>query len=140
MNTKKAALIVLSITLKIVVISLVAMMLMRLGTAAYYYGHSVFHTGALDPLPGRQAQVVVEEEDSIADVAKTLEQKGLISDWTLFYIQVRLSKYYKTIEPGEYVLTTAMTPKEMMAVLSNEGETDEEESEDEEKDQDQEDD
>ena len=122
MNTKKAALIVLSITLKIVVIALVAMMLMHLGTEAYYYGHSVFHTGALDPLPGRQAAVKVEEGDSIVDLAKLLERKGLISDWKLFYIQIRLSKYYEMIEPGEYVLTTAMTPKEMMAVLSNEGE------------------
>ena len=84
MNTKKAALIVLSITLKIVALALVAMLLLRLGTTAYYYGHAVFHTGPLDAPPGRQAAVVIEEGDSIADVAKLLEQKGLVKDWLLF--------------------------------------------------------
>ncbi|MCI8416484.1 MAG: endolytic transglycosylase MltG [Lachnospiraceae bacterium] len=131
MNTKKAALIVLSITLKIVAMALVAMFLLRLGTTAYYYGHAVFHSGPLDAPPGRQAAVVVEEDDSVGDVAKLLEQKGLIKDWKLFYLQVLLSKYYKTIGPGEYVLTTAMEPKEMMAIMSNEGDSEEEDQEDE---------
>lgn len=131
MNTKKAALTVLSITLRIVVTALVAMLLLRLGEEAYRYGHSVFHTKALDPEPGRQVAVSIEEGDSVSDISKLLEQKGLIEDWKLFYIQVRLSKYYKTITPGQYTLTTAMDPKQMMAVMSgtaSEDEEDEEES------------
>lgn len=132
MNTKKAALTVLSITLRIVVTALVAMLMMRLGEEAYRYGHSVFRTEALDPEPGRQVPVSIGKGDSVSDVSKLLEQKGLVEDWKLFYIQVRLSKYYKTIVPGEYILTTAMAPKQMMAVMSGispEGEDDEDEEE-----------
>lgn len=129
MNTKKAALTVLSITLRIVVTALVAMLLLRLGEEAYRYGHSVFHTQALDPEPGRQVAVSIGEGDSVSDISKLLEQKGLIEDWKLFYIQVRLSKYYKTITPGEYTLTTAMDPKQMMAVMSGAGSEDEEDEE-----------
>ena len=42
MNTKKAALTVLSIALKIVVLAVVVMGIYRLAGVAFDYGHSVF--------------------------------------------------------------------------------------------------
>lgn len=42
MNTKKAALTVLSIALKIVIIAVLAVVLLRVGTVAYEYGHAIF--------------------------------------------------------------------------------------------------
>ncbi len=131
MNTKKAALTVLSITLRIVVTALVIMFLVRLGEEAYRYGHSVFHTKPLDPEPGRQVAVSIGEDDSVSDIGKLLEKKGLIEDWKLFCIQVRLSKYYKSLTPGNYTLTTAMDPKQMMVVMSGEASEDEEEEDEE---------
>ena len=130
MNIKKAALTVLSITLKIVILALVLMLLMRLGREAYFYGHSVFHTESLDAPPGRQVTVSIGADDSVMDIGRTLQEEGLIEDGMLFYLQARLSKYYETMLPGKYTLTTAMTPKEMMAVLSGEiiEEEDDEES------------
>lgn len=132
MNTKKAAITVLSITWHIVVTALVVMALVRLGEEAYHYGHSVFHTEPIDHEPGRQVAVSIDESASVSDIGKLLEKKGLIEDWKLFYIQVRLSKYYKTLKPGEYTLSTAMVPKEMMIVMSGE-ELEEEEEDGEEK-------
>ena len=52
MNTKKAALTVLSITLKIVVIAVIALGIFRLGSMAFSYGHSVFQEEAVVPMPG----------------------------------------------------------------------------------------
>ena len=49
-----------------------------------------------------------------------LEKKGLVEDWKLFYIQVLCSKYSKTMKPGTYTLSTAMRPRQLMAVLSRE--------------------
>lgn len=128
MNIKKAALTVLSITLNIVVTVMVLIGLSRLGSAAYHYGHSVFHAEAMDPAPGRQVNITVAQGDSAQEIAQLLQEKGLVEDWKLFFIQARLSKYYDTMEAGDYTLTTAMTPKEMMAVMS--GESLEEEEED----------
>lgn len=128
MNTKKAALTVLSITLRIVVLALVLIGLLRLGTAAYYYGHAVFQAETMDPEPGREVTVTLEKSDSVADIGKILQDKGLIEDWKLFYLQARMSRYYETMAPGTYTLTTAMTPKEMMAIMSLEGLEEEEES------------
>ena len=129
MNTKKAAITVLSITWRIVITALIAMALVRLGEEAYHYGHSVFHTQPIDPEPGRQVAVSIEDGADVAGIGKLLEKKGLIEDWKLFYIQVRLSKYSKTLKSGEYTLTTAMAPKDMMIVMSGENLEEEEDEE-----------
>ena len=118
MNTRKAALTVLSIALKIVIFAVVVMGIFRLGNIAFAYGHSVFQEEAVDQAPGRTIQVSVPEGSSIQDIAKLLEDKGLVEDWKLFFIQVQVSKYAKTIQPGDYTLSTAMKPRQMMAVMS----------------------
>ena len=120
MNTKKAALTVLSIALKIVILAVVILGILRLGTMAFNYGHSVFQEEAVDPRPGRTISVTIESGASVKDIAKLLEEKGLVQDWKLFYMQVKVSKYAKTLEPGTYTLSTAMLPRQMMAVMSGE--------------------
>ena len=120
MDIKKAALTVLSIAWKIVVLAVVVMGIFRLGGMAFDYGHSVFQEKAVDPEPGRTITVTVENSFSTTDIAKMLQEKGLVEDWKLFFIQVQLSKYAKTLQPGTYTLTTAMKPREMMAVMAGE--------------------
>lgn len=120
MNTKKAAFTVLSIALKIVIFAVIVIGVYRLGSMAFNYGHSVFQEEAVDPKPGRTIQVTVESGSSVKDIAKLLEDKGLVEDWKLFFLQVKVSKYAKTMEAGDYTLSTAMKPREMMAVMSGE--------------------
>ncbi len=120
MNTKKAALTVLSIALKIVIIAVLAVVLLRVGTVAYEYGHAIFEEEALDEPPGRTIRVTVEEGSSVRDIAKLMEHEGLVKDWKLFYLQIMCSKYSKTMQPGTYELSTAMKPRELMAVMSGE--------------------
>lgn len=120
MNTKKAALTVLSIALKIVIYAVIIMGVYRLGTMAFNYGHSIFDEEAVDPKPGRTIEVTVEPGASVGEIAKLLEEKGLVEDWRLFYLQAKLSKYSDTMKSGPYTLSTAMLPSEMMAVMSGE--------------------
>ena len=120
MNTKKAALTVLSITLKIVIFAVIVLGVYRLGTMAFHYGHSIFKEEAVDPMPGRTIEVTVGSGASTKEIAQLLENKGLVEDWKLFYIQVKVSKYSKTMAAGDYTLSTAMKPREMMAVMSGE--------------------
>lgn len=118
MNIKRAALTVLSIALKIVVTAVVILGIVRLGGMAFDYGHSVFQEEAVDEEPGRSITVTIEDGSAITDIAKLMEDKGLVNDWKLFYIQVKASKYAKKLEEGTYTLTTAMKPREMMAVMA----------------------
>ena len=75
---------------------------------------------ALDEPPGRTIPVTVPEGASAKDIAMLLEDEGLVEDWKLFYFQILCSKYANTMQPGEYVLSTAMKPRELMAVMSGE--------------------
>ena len=132
MNLKKAALTVASITIKIVLFCVIAIGIYRLAGMAYEYGHAVFDNEALDESPGKTVSVYIEEDDSKMDIAKQLENRGLVGDWVLFYIQTVTSEYSETIVPGVYSLNSSMTPEELLAVMSGEeleSEEDEEEEE-----------
>ncbi len=48
------------------------------------------------------------------DLQILLEEKGLVRDGKLFYLQYKLSAYDNKIQPGVYTLNTSMLPKEMM--------------------------
>ncbi len=120
MNTRKAAWTVLSIALKMVFMAVIAVGIFRLGSMAFSYGHSVFQEEAVDELPGKTVEVTVPQGASKTEIAKLLEKKGLVEDWKLFYIQILCSKYASTMKAGTYTLSTAMKPRELMAVLSGE--------------------
>jgi UPF0755 protein len=67
---------------------------------------------------GRIISVIVEKGDSVTDVGKMLEEKGLIRDAKLFTIQEFLSEHHGKIQPGIYDLSTSMTSQEMLAVMA----------------------
>lgn len=131
MNTRKATLTVLSITFKIVITALIIMGILRLGTMAYNYGHSVFQETAVDEEPGRQVEVSIPAGSSEMAIGKILEKKGLVEDWKLFYLQVTVSKYRGKLQPGQYILSTAMKPRAMMAIMSGEAPEEPEQTEEE---------
>ncbi len=56
-------------------------------------------------------------------IAEQLCEKGLVREKTLFYIQELLSNYSEDgFTEGEYILSTAMTPDEMMDIMGADGE------------------
>lgn len=58
---------------------------------------------------GRDITVVVEEGDSVYQIGKTLESRGLIRDAKVFVVQEKLSNYSGKLQPGTYILNTSMT-------------------------------
>jgi hypothetical protein len=60
----------------------------------------------------------VENGEGLRDIAKKLEEKGITSDWALFFIQAKLSEYKGNIDPGTYTLNNSMTTDNIMAVLT----------------------
>ncbi len=69
---------------------------------------------------GRDITVVVEDGDSVYQIGKTLENRGLIRDAKVFVVQEKLSNYSGKLQTGTYILNTSMTPDEMMEILSRE--------------------
>ena len=69
----------------------------------------------------------------VADLGKMLEEKGLIRDPKLFFVQKKCSVYDNDIQPGFYTLNTSMTADDMFAIIAGrkdgEGEGENEEDE-----------
>lgn len=86
--------------------------------AAYDFGYRVFTEAPISPAPGRDVTVSYTEGKSFKDLAKNLEEKGLVRDYKLAMVQMYVSAYKNTIKPGAYTLNTSMTTEEMMKTMS----------------------
>lgn len=93
---------------------------------AYDFGYRVFAEEAMTTGEGRIISVYVEPDDSVRDIGKMLEEKGLIRDANLFFIQELLSENHGKIIPGIYDLSTSMKSDEMLAIMAAETEETEE--------------
>lgn len=96
---------------------------------AYDYGYRVFAEEPVSVAGGHEITIEIKEDQDAYDIGQLLEEKGLIRDAKLFWIQERLSEYHDCEVPGIYDLSTAMTAEEMLAVISQDDVNDEEEEE-----------
>lgn len=110
----------ISVAFKIMIVLFVIAATVKLGGIGYDFGYRVFTESAIDKEPGKDVLVQVREDTSARELGKTLEEKGLVRDGNLFFLQLKLSAYSKRILPGVYTLNTSMTAKDMMVVMSTE--------------------
>ena len=98
------------------------LLIIWIGRSAYSFGYDVFNQQAMSPGEGQEVTVVVKEDDSVYDIAKTLESKGLVEDALVFWVQEKLSNYSGQMKPGTYLLSTAYTPSRIMGILAGDAE------------------
>ena len=110
----------ISVAFKIMIALFVIAATVKLGGIGYDFGYRVFTESAIDKEPGKDVLVQVREDTSARELGKMLEEKGLVRDGNLFFLQLKLSAYSKRILPGVYTLNTSMTAKDMMVVMSTE--------------------
>ncbi len=104
--------------IKIVVAAVSIVAVFRLAVYAYDFGFQVFADVPLSEGEGRTVSVVISEGLGNRELAKMLEQKGLVKDANVFYIYDLLSDYRKKeLKPGTYELSTAMNAEEMLEIL-----------------------
>lgn len=106
---------------KVVIFAVIFMFILNTSVKAYDYGFRVFAEEPVSVGEGRTISVIVEKADSVKDVGKMLQEKGLIRDAGLFTVQEFLSEQHGKIQPGVYDLNTSMTSQEMLAVMAAEG-------------------
>ena len=128
-GTKKIAWAVVKMMFGIVILSVIMMFVYRFALNAYDYGYRIFDEEPMSPEPGLTKSVAIVEGKSVSEIGKILEDKGLIRSATLFYLQEMFSSYHKKLQPGVYELSTAMTPEEIMALMSAENAGSEEDDE-----------
>lgn len=118
MSTKYLIATVIETIIKVVVIAAVIVFVFRSATQAYEFGYRVFADQPVSVSGGRTITVSVEESASIKDIARMLEERGLIEDANLFIVQELLSAYHGKIAPGIYDLSTDMTASQMLEVMA----------------------
>ena len=118
MNTRKAAMRVGSICLKVAMLVLIVLGIIYLGQTTYRYTRAVFGNEAYEEAPGKNAKVNVPQDISAKEMAEILEENGLIEDAKVFYIQMKMEDFGDTVKAGEYELNSSMSPAEMFRILS----------------------
>lgn len=119
MNVKQFLGAVSATIIKIALAAVIISVVFKLSVYAYDFGYQIFADLPVSEGEGRIVSVVVSEGQGSREVAKLLEQKGLIKDANVFYIQDRLSNDEDkfTLKPGTYELSTAMNAEQMLAIL-----------------------
>ena len=117
MNAKQLLGAITAMIVRIVVAAAIIAVVFKLAISAYDFGYQIFADVPMSEGSGRTVSVVVSEGQSSRELAKMLEQKGLIKDANVFYIQEQLSDYKDMIKPGTYELSTAMNSEQMLAIL-----------------------
>ena len=107
---------------KIALYVCIVVLIIWLGRLSYQSGHDIFDQQPMSPGEGQEITVVVKEDDSVYDIAKTLESKGRVEDAKVFWIQEKLSNYKGQMKPGTYLLSTAYEPSRLLAIMAGDAE------------------
>lgn len=119
MNAKQLLGAVAAMIIRIALAAVIIAAVFRLAVYAYDFGYQVFADVPVSEGEGRIVSVVVPEGMSSRELAKMLEQKGLINDANVFYVYEQLSDYKDLLKPGVYELSTAMNAEGMLEILCN---------------------
>lgn len=104
--------------IKIVAVVFIVMFVYNTAIKAYDYGYRVFAEEPMTFGEGRTISIYVKSEDSVKDIGENLQEKGLIRDANLFFVQELLSEYHGKIVPGIYDLNTSMKVDEMLEIMT----------------------
>lgn len=122
---------VLDTAIKIIVLVVVVMFAYKYAMQAYDFGYRIF---AEEPVTvagtAKVISISISEDATAMNIGEVLEEKGLIRDARLFYVQELLSGHHGEMRPGIYELSSDMTSEQMIDILTAEpAETEEEEEE-----------
>lgn len=118
MDFNKALFGFIKVAFTIMVILLIVFGAVKICSVGYDFGYRVFTEPAISKQLGTDILVDVTDKMSEKEIGQLLEDKGLVKDGNLFYLQLKLSAYSKKLVPGIYTLNTSMTAKEMMVVMA----------------------
>ncbi len=122
----KVVLRVLSISATILFCLLAICGIYQVGLRCYNFGYRVYTEPPVSQGDGDEALVQIRQGMDQKELAELLEEKGLIRDSKLFFVQEKL--YGFELQPGKYRVSAAMDARELMAAMTP---AEEEESEEE---------
>ncbi len=107
---------VLSISITVLFCVLVVCGLYQVGLKCYDFGYRVYTEPAVSEGKGTEQIVQITDDMGTKELADLLEEKGLVRDSRLFYVQAKLFGF--DLEPGVYKVSSAMTARELMMAMT----------------------
>ncbi|MBO6015538.1 MAG: endolytic transglycosylase MltG [Lachnospiraceae bacterium] len=104
------------------------MLVYRLAVFSYSFGYEVFADIPAELSPGIDKTVTIAEGASRWDMAKVLEDKGIVHSAQVFYVQILLSDHKNDWKPGVYEMNTSMHASDIILQLAGLSEEEEEDS------------
>ena len=114
---------------KVAIIALVVMYTIRFAGDAYQFGYRLFSEEPPAKEPGIDIEVTIPLGSDARQIGKILEQRGLIKDANLFFVQELISDYRGKLSAGTYTLNNSWTADQIMAAMVGEDTSDEETTE-----------
>lgn len=121
MSASKVVMKIVSISFSVLIMLLLVFAFYKAGEKSYEFGYRVFMEAPMTSLEeAEDKQIEITADMGAKDIGDILVKEELIRDSSLFAVQLKLSSYSNKIKEGTYTLSTAMTAKEMMQVMSAE--------------------
>lgn len=121
-----------STIVRIAILAVIMLLLSKIGKYAFDFGYRIFTEEPMSSAPGRDVAITIVQGDSLKEICEMLEEKGLVRDAKLTWVQKKVSVYDGDIEPGFYTLNTSMTADEMFEIIAGKESDDGEENEEDE--------
>ena len=118
MNGRSVVLGMLDLTVKLLLIVFAISLISRYASVAYRYGYNIYNQIPASQYDTRTVTVSVTDSMSVKDIAELLENRGIINDKYLFWLQERFSEYHGMIAAGTYELSPSQTADEIIAQMS----------------------
>ena len=118
MDARGIGLGILDAIVKILLVIVAVMLISKYASEAYTYGYNIYNQVPASKYDTRTVSVSITDSMSVGDIAELLENRGLIKNSKLFWLQERFSEYHGMIAPGTYELSPSMTPDEIIGAMS----------------------
>lgn len=107
---------VLSISVTVLFCVLVVCGLYQVGLKCYDFGYRVYTEPAVSQGDGTDMIVQITEDMGTKELADLLQEKGLVRDARLFFVQAKLAGF--KLQPGVYKVSTSMTARELLTAMT----------------------
>lgn len=105
-----------NVSLKICKYVIMVIVIIVCATWAFNFGTEIFDSEGVDLAPGTDMTLTIKQGTTMDELAKTLEEYGVIDDTTVFKVQSYVYNV-KSIEPGTYIFNTSKSGEDLFEVI-----------------------
>ena len=118
---KSKLLMIIKVLCQLGVFCLILVLCYYVGQKAYNYVYNIANQPSEAERSVKEVNITVEKGATTKDIAKILEENGLIRSSLLFELKSRYFKYDGKFKEGEFSLSTNMSEEEIMEILATQG-------------------